>query len=125
MISDRMVGVLRLLRSVDGSGQVADVTAADTAALDVDGLAVSLVTEGDLIELLSCSDAATRRFEDLQLTVGEGPGPTRPVPARWCGCPTWSAFAPALPTRAVLCFPWKWARSAQVSCPPYATPRAR
>ncbi|MFF1844068.1 ANTAR domain-containing protein [Streptomyces sp. NPDC058232] len=116
MISDRMVGVLRLLRSDDGSGQVADVTAAGTAALGVDGLAVSLVTEGDLIELLWCSDAATRRFEDLQLTLGEGPGPDAArtgvmvwVPdlvgvrlARW---PALAMEAPALPARAVFCFP--------------------
>ncbi|MDJ0463491.1 hypothetical protein [Streptomyces sp. H27-C3] len=116
MISDRMVGVLRLLQSDDGSGQVADVTAAGAAALGVDGLAVSLVTEGDLTELLWCSDAATRRFEDLQLTLGEGPGPDAArtgamvwVPdlagvrlARW---PALAMEALGLPTRAVFCFP--------------------
>ncbi|MGW0701099.1 ANTAR domain-containing protein [Streptomyces sp. NPDC002867] len=116
MISDRMVGVLRLLQSDDGSGQVADVTAAGAAALGVDGLAVSLVTEGDLTELLWCSDAETRRFEDLQLTLGEGPGPDAArtgamvwVPdlvgvrlARW---PALAMEAPALPARAVFCFP--------------------
>ncbi|WP_148588713.1 ANTAR domain-containing protein [Streptomyces sp. WAC01526] len=116
MISDRMVGVLRLLQSDDGSGQVAGVTAAGAAAVGVDGLAVSLVTEGDLTELLWCSDAATRRFEDLQLTLGEGPGPDAArtgamvwVPdlvgvrlARW---PALAMEAPALPARAVFCFP--------------------
>lgn len=116
MISDRMAGVLRLLQSDDGTGQVADVTAVGAAALDVDGLAVSLVTEGDLTELLWCSDAATRRFEDLQLTLGEGPGPETArtgamvwVPdmvgirlARW---PALATEAPALPVRAVFCFP--------------------
>ncbi|MBT2508476.1 ANTAR domain-containing protein [Streptomyces sp. ISL-98] len=116
MISDRMVGVLRLLQSDDGSGQVADVAAAGAAALGVDGLAVSLVTEGDLTELLWCSDAATRRFEDLQLTLGEGPGPDAArtgamvwVPdlagvrlARW---PALAMEAPGLPARAVFCFP--------------------
>ncbi|MEV6654962.1 ANTAR domain-containing protein [Streptomyces sp. NPDC051219] len=116
MISDRMAGVLRLLQVDDRSGQVADVTAGGAEALGVDGLAVSLVTEGDLTELLWCSDATTRRFEDLQLTLGEGPGPDAArtgamvwVPdlagvrlARW---PALAMEAPGLSARAVFCFP--------------------
>lgn len=116
MISDRMVGVLRLLQSDDGSGQVVDVTTAGAAALGVDGLAVSLITAGGFPELLWCSDVATRRLEDLQLTLGEGPGPDAAhtgalvwVPdlagvrlARW---PALAMEAPALPARAVFCFP--------------------
>lgn len=116
MISDRMVGVLRLLRLDDRSGQIVDVTVPGAAALGVDGLAVSLVTEDDLTELLWCSDAATRRFEDLQLTLGEGPGPDAARTgamvwvadladvrlARW---PALGMEAPGLPVRAVFCFP--------------------
>ncbi|MFI5632982.1 hypothetical protein ACIA8E_27085 [Streptomyces sp. NPDC051664] len=112
MISDRMVWVLRLLQSDDGSGQIPDVTAVGTGAMGVDGLAVSLVIEGDLTELLWCSDSATRRLEDLQLTLGKGPGPDAArtgamlrVPdladvrlARW---PALAMEAPALPARAV------------------------
>lgn len=111
-----MAGVLRLLQVDDRSGQVADVTAGGAEALGVDGLAVSLVTEGDLTELLWCSDATTRRFEDLQLTLGEGPGPDAArtgamvwVPdlagvrlARW---PALAMEAPGLSARAVFCFP--------------------
>ncbi|WP_127359893.1 GAF domain-containing protein [Actinacidiphila soli] len=116
MISDRMVGVLRLLQLDDWSDGVADVTAAGAEALGVDGLAVSLVTEGDLTELLWCSDATTRHFEDLQLTLGEGPGLDAArtgtmvsVPdlatvrmARW---PALAMEAPDLSARAVFCFP--------------------
>ena len=58
MISDRMAKVLSLLQARDDPGGVADVTvAAAASALGMDGLAVSLVTEGDLTELLWCLTA--------------------------------------------------------------------
>ncbi|MCM2387182.1 hypothetical protein, partial [Streptomyces albipurpureus] len=72
--------------------------------------------EGDRAELLWCSDPTTRRFEDLQFTLGEGPGPDAlrtgamvwapdlvQVPlTRW---PALAMEAPALDARAVFCFP--------------------
>lgn len=112
-----MARVLRLLQPVQGSDTIADVvTAVGARVLGVDGLAVSLVTGGDLAELLWCSDALTRRFEDLQFTLGQGPGPDAirtgamawapdlaEVPAvRW---PALAVEAPALDARAVFCFP--------------------
>ncbi|QMU70678.1 ANTAR domain-containing protein [Streptacidiphilus sp. P02-A3a] len=116
MISDRMAQVLRLLRPGQGSGDGAALAAAGAAALGVDGLAVSLAISGDLTELWWCSTPSSRRFEDLQLTVGEGPGrdaartgamvwaPDLDLvrPGRW---PALSAEFPALGVRAVFCFP--------------------
>ena len=82
----------------------------------MDGLAVSLVTDGTSTELLWCSDETVRRFEDLQLTLGEGPG----LDAVRSGCMVWvpdlarvrsgrwpalAVEAPDLETRAVFCFP--------------------
>lgn len=119
-----MAQVLRLLQNgagsdarTDGITDITDVVAAAGAhALAVDGLAVSLVTEGNLTELVWCSDATTRRFEDLQFTLGEGPGPdavrtgammwapdlARVPFARW---PALAMESPDLDARAVFCFP--------------------
>jgi len=111
-----MVEVLRLLQLDNWLQDMDGVAAAGAGALGVDGLAVSLVTEADSTELLWCSDATTRRFEDLQLTLGEGPGPDAVrtgalvwVPdlaqvrhARW---PALAMEAPDLDARAVFCFP--------------------
>ncbi|MEZ0067142.1 hypothetical protein ABIA32_003155 [Streptacidiphilus sp. MAP12-20] len=116
MISDRMVAVLRELQLDDQSDAVADITAAGALALGMDGLAVSLVTAADLTELLWCSSETTRRFEDLQFTLGEGPGPdavstgvmmlvpdlVRVRHDRW---PALTMEAPDLDARAVFCFP--------------------
>lgn len=112
-----MAQVLRLLQIGVGTDALADVVSATGAqALGMDGLAVSLVTEGDLTELMWCSDATTRHIEDLQFTLGEGPGPDAArtgamvwaldlarVPfARW---PALAMEAPDLDARAVFCFP--------------------
>jgi hypothetical protein len=111
-----MTEVLDVLESGDGPDPVADVIAMAAGALGVDGLALSLVNDGDLTELLWCSDGTTRYFEDLQLTLGEGPGPDTVrtgamvwVPdlagvrlARW---PALAMEAPDLAARAVFCFP--------------------
>jgi hypothetical protein len=116
MISEQMADVLRLLQLDDQSQGVDDVTAAGARALGVDGMAVSLVTEAERAELLWCSDTTTRRFEDLQLTLGEGPGPEAVRtgalvwvpdldlirPSRW---PALAMEAPGLDARAVFCFP--------------------
>lgn len=111
-----MAQILRLLQPTGGSDAIADVTATGAKVLGVDGLAVSLVTEGDHTELMWCSDPTTRRFEDLQFTLGEGPGPdavrtgamvwapdlARLPFARW---PALAMEAPDLDARAVFCFP--------------------
>ncbi|MFD9271388.1 ANTAR domain-containing protein [Streptomyces goshikiensis] len=88
--------------------------AAATEILGMDGLAVSLSADGEAIELMWCTDEGTRRFEDIQFTLGEGPGPdavrrgvmvwapdlTRVRPDRW---PTLTAEVDE--ARAVFCFP--------------------
>ncbi|MEC3995340.1 hypothetical protein VSR01_18080 [Actinacidiphila sp. DG2A-62] len=117
MISDRMAQVLRTLQIGAGSDAIAHVVSAVGAgALGMDGLAVSLVTGDDLTESMWCSDATTRHFEDLQFTLGEGPGPDAArtgamvwapdlvrIPfARWPGL---TMEAPDVDIRAVFCFP--------------------
>jgi hypothetical protein len=111
-----MVEVLRLLQDSDGSADLLDVSAAGADALAVDGLAVSLVTAAGTSELMCCSDESTRRFEDLQFTLGEGPGPDALRTGALVWVPDlakvraqdWPALAmeaPALSARAVFCFP--------------------
>jgi hypothetical protein len=111
-----MADVLRVLESGARPDPVADVIGMAAGALGMDGMAVSLATDDGLTELLWCSDGTTRRFEDLQLTLGEGPGPdvvrtgamvwvpdlAGVRPARW---PAQAMEAPDLMTRAVFCFP--------------------
>jgi len=116
MISDRMADVLRMLQTEDDPGAVADIADAACGALGVDGLAVSLVTAGDLTELWWCAQDISRAFEDLQLTLGEGPG----MDAASSGAMVWvpdlakvrgdrwpllAMEAPDLAARAVFCFP--------------------
>jgi len=111
-----MADVLRLLQADRRPLGGQDVPTDVAEALGVDGVAVSLVTEAGLTELLWCSDEVTRRFEDLQLTLGEGPGAdavrtgalvwvpdlARVRHARW---PALAMEAPDLEARAVFCFP--------------------
>nr|WP_206314385.1 GAF and ANTAR domain-containing protein [Streptomyces coryli] len=52
-----------------------DLAAICAEALDADGVAVSLVLEHNHTELVWSSGAASTYFEDLQFTLGEGPGP--------------------------------------------------
>ncbi|MGW6413005.1 ANTAR domain-containing protein [Streptomyces vinaceus] len=113
MISVGMARVLRRLRRREGPAGVESVIAAATEILGVDGLAVSLLAEGDAIELMWCTDEDTRRFEDLQFTLGEGPGPDTVrsgvmvwAPDLTCVRPDhWPAMALEAEFRAVFCFP--------------------
>lgn len=112
-----MAQVLRLLTMGAGADAIADVVSAIGAkALGMDGLAVSLVTGDDRTEPMWCSDPTTRHIEDLQFTLGEGPGPdaartgvmawapdlARLPFARW---PALAMEAPDLDARALFCFP--------------------
>ncbi len=111
-----MARVVGLLQAQEDPGVLADTAAAAAGALGVDGLAVSLVSAGEVTELLWCTDDATRQFEDLQLTLGEGPGPeaARTGAMVWVtdlaqvSARRWPALAPETPglsVRAVFCFP--------------------
>ncbi|AVH57525.1 MULTISPECIES: ANTAR domain-containing protein [Streptomyces] len=72
MISDGMADVLRSLR-LDGGG---DPARACARALGADGVALSLlVGSGRTAEPLWHYPDVSARFEELQFTVGEGPGP--------------------------------------------------
>ncbi|MGP9019928.1 GAF and ANTAR domain-containing protein [Streptomyces sp. BR1] len=72
MISDGMADVLRSLRH--GDSNVLAVACA--RALGVEGVAVSLlVGEDQEVEPLWRSPGLTARFEELQFTLGVGPGP--------------------------------------------------
>ncbi|MEV5568135.1 hypothetical protein AB0L54_35570, partial [Streptomyces sp. NPDC052196] len=74
MISDGMAGVLRSLRHGDGT----TLAAACARALKVEGVAVSLLVgagRGADPEPLWRSLDAAAEFEELQFTLGVGPGP--------------------------------------------------
>jgi hypothetical protein len=84
--------------------------------LGVDTLALSLVVEGQVTEQLWSSDETSAYFEDLQFTLGEGPGPDAlrmsSLVLEWdiLASPAgkWPALLPAmtsLPIKAVFCFP--------------------
>ncbi|MEU3375515.1 ANTAR domain-containing protein [Streptomyces sp. NPDC006711] len=70
MISDGMADVLRSLRHSD-SGAVA---VACVQALDADGVAVSLLAGEGQVEPLWRSPGTAARFDELQFTLGVGPG---------------------------------------------------
>ncbi|MGA4842414.1 ANTAR domain-containing protein [Streptomyces sp. G45] len=114
MISLGMAEVLRSLRDPGGTGDPAEACA---RALGVPGVAVSLLLGTDgMAELLWCFPELSERFEDLQFTLGEGPGPDavrtgapviepdlrRVRPDRW---PALLPSALELGVRGVSCFP--------------------
>ncbi|MFF1561530.1 ANTAR domain-containing protein [Streptomyces sp. NPDC058279] len=113
MISVDMARVLGRLRRRDGPGGVESVITAATEILGVDGLAVSLSAEDEAIELMWCTDEDTRRFEDLQFTLGEGPGPDAVRRGVMVWAPDliggrsdrWPALASEAEASAVFCFP--------------------
>ena len=112
MVSERMAEVLRLLRRDDWP----DHSQRGAVALGVDGISASVALDAGPAELLWCSADASRRFEDLQFTLGEGPAveaartghavleaDLRQVrPERW---PLLLPEAERLPVQAVFCFP--------------------
>ncbi|MGW1208353.1 ANTAR domain-containing protein [Streptomyces sp. NPDC002499] len=112
MISDRMTEILRLLQTKEWPDVAADT--ADLLAMD--GIAVSAGNAPLGTEILWSSGGLAHAFEDLQLTLGYGPGPdclaggtTVRVPElsrvredRW---PALVIEASALNVRAVFCFP--------------------
>lgn len=66
-----MAGLLRSLRE----HRWTDAVAGSTTILGVDGVAVSVVDRNQVSEVLWCSSDLSSTFEDLQFTVGQGPGP--------------------------------------------------
>jgi hypothetical protein len=112
VISDAMTEMLRLVHT-QPRRPLADRCA---AVLGVDHLAISLVVEGQATEQLWSSGEPSSLFEDLQFTLGEGPGPDALSSGslilhhdmRLVAPERWPALLPAmeeLPVRAVFCFP--------------------
>ncbi|WP_405870625.1 MULTISPECIES: ANTAR domain-containing protein [unclassified Streptomyces] len=113
MISDGMAEVLRSLRL----GRVGDPAQACARALDAAGVALSLLVGAKRsAEPLWCHPELSARFEELQFTLGEGPGPDavrvgspvvepdleRVRPERW---PALLPAARDLGVHGVCCFP--------------------
>ena len=112
-----MTAVLGNLRPVDGNGKLVGGDPAQCArVLGVDGLAVSLLAGEGLAELVWCSPGPSAQLEDLQFTLGLGPGPetaascapvleadlSRVPDERWPGL---LSEAMALGVGAVFCLP--------------------
>lgn len=100
-----------------GHGAGSDLAAVCARALDSDGVAVSLVLENNHTELVWSSDAASAYFEDLQFTLGEGPGPdairtgsvVQAQDLMRVGAERWPALLPAMGGQtvgSVFCFPF-------------------
>ncbi|MGW8377654.1 ANTAR domain-containing protein [Streptomyces sp. ODS28] len=117
MVGDTVRGLLDTLRHSD-EGDLAPQWAAQVAhALGLDGVAVSVSVDGP--ELVCFSDEASARLENLQFTLGEGPGieaarsgvmflladVRATAEARWSG---FLSEVGKLPVRAVFAFPLRW-----------------
>lgn len=111
MLSPEMTAILRDLHDV-GPPLGADCA----SVLGIDDLVVSLAVNGQITEQLWSSGKTGSAFEDLQFTLGEGPGPDalRFREAAFApdvaatGSPRWPNLIAAmahLPIRAVFCLP--------------------
>ncbi|MEV4876533.1 ANTAR domain-containing protein [Streptomyces cyaneofuscatus] len=112
MLSPEMTRILGALHV--GAGRGLDVGC--VAVLGMDHLVVSLVVEGRITEQLWSSGSVGASFEDLQFTLGQGPGPdalrTSQVAVEHdvaaVGAARWPALVEAmarLPIGAMFCLP--------------------
>jgi hypothetical protein len=112
-----LAAVLESLRPTPGSGRLIGADAVRCArALSVDGVAVSVLADGGSNELLWSSSDASTRLEDLQFTLGQGPGPEAADSGTAVSVPDlarepadrWPALLPevlSLGIRGVFCLP--------------------
>ncbi|MEU7105079.1 GAF and ANTAR domain-containing protein [Streptomyces stramineus] len=114
--STGMARVLRELSARSGPGLISGDPLECARILGVDGVAVSLATDGTLSELVWSSPGVSERLEDEQFTLGEGPGPdavgscavviepdvARVRPDRW---PVLLPTLTGLGVGALFCFP--------------------
>ncbi|WP_037896796.1 GAF and ANTAR domain-containing protein [Streptomyces sp. NRRL S-920] len=112
-----LAAVLESLRPAPESGGLLGADAPRCArALGVDGVAVSVTVGSRLNELLWATPGVSTRLEDLQFTLGEGPGPQVAESGAAVSVPDlgrepasrWPALLPealALGIRAVFCLP--------------------
>ncbi|MFF1925060.1 GAF and ANTAR domain-containing protein [Streptomyces sp. NPDC058221] len=112
MLSPEMTEILRALH-LDAAAPLDDGC---VSVLGMDHLVVSLAVDGQVTEQLWSSDEAGASFEDLQFTLGEGPGPDALRTGQAAlehdlaavGGERWPALVPAmaqLPIRAMFCLP--------------------
>ncbi|MDF9814619.1 hypothetical protein [Streptomyces sp. SPB162] len=71
MVDTKVTELIRVLVLSGGQGPPRDWARVCAQVLDVDGIAISVASEGT--ELLWFSDAESARLDDLQFTLGEGP----------------------------------------------------
>ncbi|MEU8954175.1 GAF and ANTAR domain-containing protein [Streptomyces sp. NPDC048518] len=117
MVDGDLAAVLQSLRPAPGSGGLVGADAERCArALGVDGVAVSVMFGSVLNELLWATPGTSTRLEDLQYTLGQGPGPEAAASRRPLSVPDlsrepsgrWPALLPEaldLGIGAVFCFP--------------------
>ncbi|MCM2416168.1 ANTAR domain-containing protein [Streptomyces sp. RKAG290] len=112
MLSPEMTEILRALHRDAGAG----LHEGCVSVLGMDHLVVSLAVEGQITEQLWSSDETGASFEDLQFTLGEGPGPDAlrtghaalEHDVTGASVERWPALIPAmahLPVQAVFCLP--------------------
>lgn len=112
MLSPKMTEILRALHTEAGSTLNDDCV----SILGMDHLVVSLAVEGQITEQLWSSGETSASFEDLQFTLGEGPGPDALRTGQAAlehdvaavGVERWPALLPAmahLPVQAMFCLP--------------------
>jgi hypothetical protein len=111
-----MARILRDLPSTSGISPLGGDPARCACVLGVDGIAVSLGTNGALAEMVWSTPGRSSELEDAQFTLGEGPGLDayrhrtliavpdleRSDPHRW---PAFLPDAGRLGVRALFCFP--------------------
>jgi len=112
VLSPEMIRILRALHTDAGPG----LDVGCVSVLGVDHLVVSLVVEGRSTEQLWSSGTVGASFEDLQFTLGQGPGPDALRTSQAAvehdvaavGVARWPALVPAmahLPIGALFCLP--------------------
>ncbi|MFY9922080.1 MAG: antitermination regulator, partial [Mycobacterium sp.] len=69
-IQDQLLAALEGRRGLDAADRLCE---ACVSVLDIDAAAISLVFDGANAGTLGASDAAARRYDELQFTLGEGP----------------------------------------------------
>ncbi|MFJ4715532.1 ANTAR domain-containing protein [Streptomyces sp. NPDC088785] len=116
VVTDRMMGVLRLLEGDGWSDGAAHAVTEAAGVLGVDGIIVCLsIDGGSALEPMWFSDPAARAFSDLQFTCGQGPSldsmrhcsTVRVVDLDSVREDRWPALTAVDtgPTRGVFCFP--------------------
>ncbi|MFF3263652.1 GAF and ANTAR domain-containing protein [Streptomyces sp. NPDC002932] len=112
MLSPEMTEILRSLHMNAGAG----LSASCVSVIGMDYIVVSLAVEGQITEQLWSSSEIGASFEDMQFTLGEGPGPDALRTGQAAlehdmaviNGDRWPALGPAmadLPIRAVFCLP--------------------